>query len=160
MSNAYLELSINGLSVRFERFFDDQLPRVDAEGEEESVIRTASGSTVIQGTSYDNFSLWNINGYCSEDDFDTLCLMRIESKYRRQNGLDPSILVIDRTQKHRERGIRTRALAPGTTEVSRSPYVLYFAQYKAIMPGLPQARLTGKGFTANLTLIETDRVAP
>lgn len=159
MSNKFMSLQIGDLSLRFNRFFDEMLPRVDAEGQDEGAQITASGSVVVQGVDFDNISLWNVAVYCSENDFDTLCLMRVESKYRRQNNLDPGILVIDKTQKHRERGPRTRALAPNTGETIRGPYVLYYPQYRVIMPRQPEGKLTGRGFTANFTLIEIERIA-
>lgn len=156
MSSKYLEISIGSLSVKFEQFFNSTLPRIEASGHEDEVRIMASGSRSITGVNYVIPCLWNVDAYCSDDDFDTLCLMRLESVERRRQKQDPSLTVIDTTQRFRERAPRTRALAPGAVEVSRSPYVLYYAQFNAIMPRLPEGKLTGKGFAVNLTLIEAE----
>ncbi len=162
MSNAYLQIDLGGAfpPVRLERFLNNSLPRIDADGQSDSVLITASGSKVIQGTDYDNISLWNVDAYCEKEDFDNLCIIQIESKWRRQNGQDPNILVTDTTQYHRERTARTRALAPGTIQTTRGSYVLYYAQYWAIMTSRPIAAQTGNGFSVRFTLQETERTTP
>lgn len=161
MSKAFLKLTIGDLTVTHNQFFNEVAPRIDAEGQEDEVIYTPPGSTVIQGTDYDNWSIWNVDAYCTKDDFDTLCLIRVEQRYRRQHGLnEPFITVVDTTQKMQERAPRTRALAPGAIEGNRSPYIVYYAQYKAVMLSRPEFRLVGDECAVRYRLQEIEKTSP
>lgn len=159
--SAYLELSISGLTARFDRFANDLLPRIDATAESGSSVNyTASGVAVIQAPSFESFSLWNIETTCSKANYETLKLIYLESNYQIRNNGSYNILITDTTQLYEERGSRTRAIAPDTTETVRAPYVLYFAQFYGVMLAKPEFKQQGNGYVAQFTLQETDKTAP
>ena len=159
--SSYLELSINGLTARFDRFINDTLPRIDATEESVSGVNyTASGVAVILAPSYDSFSLWNAEVICTRENYETLKLIYLESNYQIRNNGNYNILITDTTQLYEERGSRTRALAPDTTETARTFYVLYFAQFYGVMLAKPEFKLQGNGYVAQFTLQETDKTTP
>jgi hypothetical protein len=157
---AYLELTINGLTVRLERFLNETQPRIDATGNESNLTYTASGAAVVGGSSFESLSIWNVEAPISATDAQTLKLIYTECDYQRRMQGNFNILVTDTTQLHEERSPRTRALAPNTSVISRSPYVLYYARYYAVMLKKPEFRIMGKGYAVQFTLQETDKVAP
>jgi len=153
---SYLQLSIGGLSVTLTRFLNRTLPRIDAEGQETSAIYSPSGAASVQGVVYAQKSLWNIEAECSIEAYETLKLIRKESDYQRSSNGDPNILILDTTERYEERGSRTRAIVPSTSEITRSPYVLYYAQFNAIMQNKPEAEETPIGFNVRFVMLETD----
>lgn len=155
----YLEISINSLTVRFNQFLNDALPRIDSDTSGDRIAYTASGSVVFQGPQFEGFSLWTVESVVSEADHNTLQLIYTESDYQRRIGGNPNILVTDTIQQVTERSPRSRALASGTTATTQSPYVLYYAQFNAIMPARPVSRKFGLGYAVSFTLQESSKVA-
>lgn len=154
---SYLQLSIGGFSITFNRFLNNTLPRISAEGQETIVNFSPSGATSVQGVVYPKKLLWNIEAECSTEDYEEkLSLIYEESEYQRKSGGDPNILIHDATERFRERGVRTRAIVPSTTEIIRSPYTLYYAQFYGIMQSEPEAQVTPIGFNVRFVMLETD----
>lgn len=158
MKTKYLKLSIGSLTVTLTDFANNQIPRIDADGQDDEISITAAGSTTLYGLSRPRKALWDVNAYCTEAEYDTICLIRAESDYVRRSGSGSYILVEDTIKKFRERGSRTRAIVAGTSEIVQSPYTLYYAQYRAHIPAEPEGVFLGAKYQVSFTLIELDPV--
>jgi hypothetical protein len=159
---SYLKLELAGYSVTLSKFANDEFPRTDPTNL--TPIYTATGTTVVQGVMYEPPCLWTVNAFCSTAEYLHLKTIWTESDFQRRHGGSYQILVTDTTQEFVERYPRTRAIAPGTSEVllpnaSLPSHVAYFGQYKAWMPQQPKFQQVGVRKGVSFTLYEVDRVA-
>lgn len=157
MSDAYLKLTIGDYTCRLERFVNSVLPRMLV-GVGDPITYSAAGSVIVQGEAHDQFNIWNIDADITVEQYQALLIIYAESDYQRRHNGDPSITVVDTTASVADRGGRTRALAPGTSEITDGSYTLYYAQFKAVMQSFPEFRQFGKGYIAKFVLQETERV--
>lgn len=156
-----LIITLGSISVTLDKFESFDYPRIYPDSLNDSVIYTADGSTAGNGFSqFDKFQ-FDITARCTQSQEEMIQLLCAEYRYRRQNGLDASVIVDDKTQKHAERLPRTRALATGTSATnypSVSPtHALYYPKVKCWIERMPKFTLSGVYTTVNMLLTETEK---
>lgn len=156
-----LVLSYAGLTVALTRFSDASWPRRRIETPELS--RTAYGTPMVRGTSYEPPHLWQVAALVSDtratagafSDADTL-----EAMYNRWLIAGGDVVLHDYTRDYSEASPRTRALAAGGTAVTVGTTVRYPAQFNAQFSGeltLERQTSTGTMVVASFQLLETTR---
>jgi hypothetical protein len=157
-----IELEIGGISVVLNRFTGTDLPRIPISTGQATY--TATGTAIGSGVSYEPKHLWTINALCTPDECDRLQLIWIEHDRRRRALQYADIWIIDRTEEFSERLPRTRAIALGASErvfpASASTHVFYYAKFAAWMPEAPKLQQEGKYKAVELTLYESEKIAP
>ena len=159
-----LVLSYAGLTASLTRFSGASWPRRRIETPELS--RTAWGTPVERGTSYESPHLWQVSALVSDvratvgsfSDADTL-----EAMYNRWLVASGDIVLHDYTRDYSEVSPRTRALAAGGTAVTVGTTVRYPAQFNVRFSGeltLERQTSTGMMVLVNFQLIETTRRTP
>jgi hypothetical protein len=156
-----LVLSYAGLTVALTRFSDASWPRRRIETPELS--RTAYGTPMVRGTSYEPPHLWQVAALVSDtratagafSDADTL-----EAMYNRWLIAGGDVVLHDYTRDYSEASPRTRALASGGAAVTVGTTVRYPAQFNVQFSGeltLERQTSTGTMVVASFQLLETTR---
>lgn len=159
-----LVLSYAGLTATLTRFSGASWPRRRIETPELS--RTAWGTPVERGTSYEAPHIWQVSALVSDirdtagsfSEADTL-----EAMYNRWLVASGDIVMHDYTRDYSEASPRTRALAAGGVAVTVGTTVRYPAQFNVRFSGeltLERQTSTGMMVLANFQLIETTKRAP
>jgi hypothetical protein len=159
-----LVLTYAGLTSTLTRFSGASWPRRRIETPELS--RTAWGTPVERGTSYEAPHLWQVSALVNDarattgsfSDADTL-----EAMYNRWLVASGDLVLHDYTRDYSEASPRTRALATGGVAVTVGTTVRYPAQFNVRFSGeltLERQTSTGTMVLANFQLIETTRRAP
>jgi hypothetical protein len=159
-----LVLSYAGLTVSLTRFSGASWPRRRIETPE--ISRTAYGTPVERGTSYEAPHIWQVSALVSDvrattgsfSDADTL-----EAMYNRWLVASGDLVLHDYTRDYSEASPRTRALAAGGVAVTVGTTVRYPAQFNVRFSGeltLERQTSTGTMVLANFQLIETTRRTP
>lgn len=154
-----LDLSISGFTVQYKRFAKEDLPRTDPTTN--NLNYTASGVAVGSGTFFEPPSLWDVQAYCTPDEYELTKAIWAEHCLLRRTMQVCDILVIDKTQLYSERAPRTRAIAPGTEAknlVGSVTQVQYYAVFQAWMPQEPRYKPVGREWLVTFTLQESARV--
>lgn len=156
-----LVLSYAGLTVALTRFSGASWPRRRIETPELS--RTAYGTPIERGTSYEPPHLWQVAALVS-DARDTASSFSdadvLEAMYNRWLVASGDLVLHDYTRDYSEVSPRTRALATGGTAVTVGTTVRYPAQFNVRFSGeLTLERQTSRGnmVLASFQLLETTR---
>lgn len=155
---AYIKLSIAGFSITFSKFLADSIPRV--EPNENNLEYSAYSTPALMGSFSEPANLWNVDAYCSREDYQKLLCLYHESDYRRRNKLDYRIVLEDTTLPFTERSPRTRAIVAGTSEETVSgtvDYTSYSARYYGWIVKRPDFKVMGKGWGASFTVQEAGK---
>lgn len=154
-----LDISISGFGVQLKRFAREDLPRIDPTTN--NLNYTASGVAVGGGTFYEPPALWDVQTFCTDDEYELIKAIWAEHCYLRRTMQACDILVIDKIQLYSERAPRTRAIAPDTeakTRVGTVTQVQYYAMFYAWMPQEPKYQPKGRDWLVTFTLQESTRV--
>lgn len=156
-----LTLSLNGLSLKLNKFTDNKLPRavIDPYG---GVEYSIYGTPIGDGPAFEPKFVWAVTAFVDKDQ--ERLIGAIYAEFDRLRRTQPyqsaNILLIDINQEYQEKLPRTRALAPDTTQqFVGAAHVSYFAQFYVWMVKPPELVENGIWRTVTLTLQETDRVA-
>lgn len=157
---AYIKLTLAGFSVTFSKFFGDSIPRISPN--ENSIEYSASGNPVISGFAYEVPQLWNLDAYCSAEDYQKLLAIHAESDRLRRAGSDFRITLEDTTLPIVEKSPRTRAIVSGESEtaiVGSVNYTSYSAKFYCWIVKRPDFRQLGKGWGVSFTAQEAGKFA-
>ena len=114
---------------------------------------SAYGTPNTDGTSYEPKNIWNFVAIVSPADAELLDVL--ETIGRTEN-----ILIYDYTRRVWDTAARSRALAPGASEVTKGSQTGYYAQFygRVTQPIKPEE--DGAYLLCAVQLTETDRVLP
>jgi hypothetical protein len=163
MTQRYLKLDLNGLSLTLTAFVDERFPRILMQSGELS--RTASGNLVMFGSAIELPHLWDFSVYLSPNERNQLqCLYNEHVRLRRNLSSSFKIKLTDTTYPFQEVAPRTRAKAPAPFDAEEAPYsgfVSYHAQYWAVFAAPIEWTYKGSKIQAALSLQETEeKVSP
>jgi hypothetical protein len=156
-----LTLTYQGLTVALTTFDSSSWPRKRIDTPE--VSRTAYGTPIERGTSYEPPHIWQISALVSDarssptvfSDADNL-----EAMFNLWQITGGDLVLHDYSRDYSEASPRTRALATGGTEVTVSSVVRYPAQFNVRFSGdltLELQTSTGTMVKATFQLIETTK---
>jgi hypothetical protein len=156
-----LTLTYQGLSVAFTRFDGASWPRKRIDTPE--ISRTAYGTPIQRGTSFEPPHLWQISALVSDvrssptvfSDADNL-----EAMFNLWQIASGDLVLHDYSRDYSELAPRTRALATGGTVATVGTVVRYPAQFNVRFSGdLTLERQTSKGtmIKATFQLVETTK---
>ncbi|MEH2467847.1 hypothetical protein [Nostoc sp.] len=156
-----ITLILDSLSADFAKFVEPKFPRARAiEGGK--LAYSANGSSIGDGLVFEQPHLWTFSVYCSEQDMRILGAMYHESDVRRRllPQINTELTLIDKVREYQERSPRTRAIAPGTSEVMvGASHVSYFAQFHVWFVSEPEFDKAGDKRIAHLSFQETGKFA-
>lgn len=163
--SATIDLSISGISVSLRLFDSQDYPRISVDGQAGAVSYTATGVAVGNGRIHEPKFLWSITAYCDDTQQEALDLIWVEHDRLRRTFQTCDILIYDKTRLYREPAPRSRAIAPGTSEIpyprsGTATHVSYFACFCAWMSDRPRYSIRGSHVLATIGLSETVRVVP
>jgi len=151
-----LELSLNSQSVVIRNFNNADIPRVPIQVA--GLTYSSAGTPVGTGVAYEYKHLWDVTCRLEIAEAYELKALYGMFEYRRREKLDANILIIDTTDRYEEYGSRSRAIAPGTTDVVNGYMHLYFAQFKGWFTAAPKFSGNGRYRQCTFQLTETDKV--
>lgn len=151
-----LTLSISGLSLEINRFTEGRFPRTIVD-HYAKVEYSFYGSNIGDGSLFVPKFIWAVGAVLTKDEARLLSTIYSEFDTLRRLDLSANILLIDTIQEVQERAPRTRAIAPGTSEVFvGSNHTSYFAQYNVWITSPPDYEVFGLDRRCNFTMMETD----
>ena len=154
-----ITLILDSLSVSFTRFVDPKFPRARAV-DGGKLEYSANGNAIGDGPVYEAPHLWSFSVYCTEQDMRILGAMYHESDARRRvlPQINTELTLVDMVREYQERSPRTRAIAPGTSEVMvGASHVSYFAQFHVWFVAEPEFDKAGDKRIAHLSFQETEK---